>query len=712
MEIWGGIECTINRVGDQYFNQLVYQGHYQRPEDLRLLLELGIKTLRYPVLWEKHQPRKSQADWGVIAENLLFLKENNIKVIAGLVHHGSGPEYVNIMDPTFEEGLAAYAEQVATDFPWIDHFTPVNEPMTTARFCGLYGLWYPHATEASSFLRILLNECKATILAMEAIRKVNPAAKLVHTEDLGKVYSSPSLQYQADFENERRWLGMDLMCGLVNPNHKMYIYLLKNGISEAELEFFNDHATPPDIMGFNHYITSERYLDEQKVHYPKELHGGNGLDTYADVEAVRVEGLERDGLKKILTEAWERYRLPMAVTEAHLYCGREDQLRWLDQIWKVAVELEEEGVDISGVTVWSLFGAYGWDSLLTSPGGNYENGVFDVSSGRPRATALSKMVQNLAEGTSYQHPVMAGKGWWETDKRIIYPAARPAINTCPPETDCAPLLIIGGRGTLGNAFAKVCAFRNIRYIAPDRSELNLLCTDQIEDMILKFRPWAIINAAGYVHVDAAETESQDCFLNNTAGPVNLAFCCKKYGVKLATFSSDLVFDGQKRMEYLETDRVNPLNVYGWSKAAAENDILTENPDTLVIRTSSFFGPWDDFNFVTGTLRALQQKQELKVAQDMFISPTYVPDLVDRSIDLLIDGESGIWHLTNNGTLTWFDLAKEVALRANLNPSLLVPATQKELGFKAKRPTFSALKSGKGLTMPSLEQALDRYFISI
>lgn len=153
-------------------------------------------------------------------------------------------------------------------------------------------------------------------------------------------------------------------------------------------------------------------------------------------------------------------------------------------------------------------------------------------------------------------------------------------------------------------------------------------------------------------------------------------------------------------------------MYGWSKAAAENDILTENPDTLVIRTSSFFGPWDDFNFVTGTLRALQQKQELKVSQDMFISPTYVPDLVGRSIDLLIDGESGIWHLTNNGTLTWFDLAKEVALRANLNPSLLVPATQKELGFKAKRPTFSALKSGKGLIMPSLEQALDRYFISI
>jgi dTDP-4-dehydrorhamnose reductase len=704
MEIWGGIECTINRVGDRYFNQLAYQGHYERPEDLRLLLDLGIKTLRYPVLWEKHQPRKSPADWGVIAENLLFLKENNIKVIAGLVHHGSGPEYVNIMSPTFEEGLAAYAEQVALNFPWIDHFTPVNEPMTTARFCGLYGLWYPHATDARSFLRILLNECKATILAMESIRKVNPAAKLVQTEDLGKVYSTPLLKYQADFENERCWLGMDLLCGLVNPNHSMYGYLLKNGVSEEELEFFNAHARPPDIMGFNHYITSERYLDERKAQYPQQLHGGNGIDTYADVEAVRVQGLERDGLKKILREAWERYQLPMAVTEAHLYCGREDQLRWLGHIWKAVNELQKEGIELSAVTVWSLFGAYGWDNLLTSPEGNYENGVYDVSSGKPRATALSKMVKALAAEGAYQHPVLTGKGWWETDKRIIYPVAQP-LKSPVREAGREPVLIIGGRGTLGNALINACIARDISYIAPSRNDLNLISSEQIEAVIRKFKPWAIINAAGYVQVDAAETESQHCFLSNTTGPVNLAFCCKKYGIKLVTFSSDLVFDGRKKIEYLEADEVNPLNVYGWTKATAENNVLREDQSALVIRTSSFFGSENDFGF----LHTLQKEQTLKVAKDVFISPTYLPDLVNRTIDLLIDDEYGIWHLTNDGTVSWFELARDVAIRANLNPSLLIPSLQNELGFHARRPAFSALKSSKGILLPSLEHALDRHF---
>ena len=92
-------------------------------------------------------------------------------------------------------------------------YTPVNEPLSTARFSGLYGHWYPHGRDSLTWARILLTECRAVVLAMRAIREVNPTAQLVQTEDLGKAYSTPALAYQAEFENERRWLSFDLLCG-------------------------------------------------------------------------------------------------------------------------------------------------------------------------------------------------------------------------------------------------------------------------------------------------------------------------------------------------------------------------------------------------------------------------------------------------------------------------------------------------------------------
>jgi dTDP-4-dehydrorhamnose reductase len=708
MEIWGGIECTINRVGNQYFNQLDAQGHYQRKEDLSLLSNLGIQKIRYPVLWEKHQQQQdAPLEWGVIGENLDYMRENGISVIAGLVHHGSGPAYVNLMDDSFAEGLASYASSVAKKFPWIEYYTPVNEPLTTARFCGLYGLWYPHRNDDQSFFRILINECKATILAMQAIRKINPDAKLVHTEDLGKTHSTPLLQYQADLENERRWLGLDLLCGKVNSMHPFWQYLSKNGVGEEELQFFIENAMPPDILGFNHYITSERYLDESFSNYPVDSHGGNGKHNYADVEAVRSGTANILGPKNLLREAWERYKLPLALTEVHLFCWREEQLRWLMEIWQASVELEKEGIKFCALTVWSLFGAYGWDKLLTEAKGNYESGVFDLRSGYPRATAMAKLVRSLALKKSYDHPLIYGKGWWKRPDRILYPEIV-NINMLLPDI-CSPILIIGARGTLGKAFAKICMERNVHYLALTRQELNLILPSQIEETIQKYKPWAIINAAGFVKVDAAEIEQEDCFLSNTEGPANLAAACNKYGVKFLTFSSDLVFDGEKKSAYIENDKVNPLNVYGASKARAEEEVLRNDPEALVIRTSAFFSPWDNYNFVSNIISSLDRREHVKVASDVVISPTYVPDLVHVSLDLLIDDERGIWHLSNQGTLSWADLAVEVARRGRFNASYLIPMPVVELAYSAVRPSFSALTSMHGLILPSLDHALDRFF---
>src|SRR5829696_5511120 len=122
---------------------------------------------------------------------------------------------------------------------------------------------------------MLLNQLKGVVLSMKAIRKINPKAKLVQTEDLSKTHSTALLSYQAAFENERRWLTYDLLCGRVDRQHFFWNYITSMGIDKKELEFFLKNQCPPDIIGFNYYVTSERYLDEKTENYHSSTHGGN-----------------------------------------------------------------------------------------------------------------------------------------------------------------------------------------------------------------------------------------------------------------------------------------------------------------------------------------------------------------------------------------------------------------------------------------------------
>jgi dTDP-4-dehydrorhamnose reductase len=288
LELWAGVECTVNRVGDSFFDQLELNGHARRLADLNLFAELGVRALRYPVLWERTAPDGlRRADWSWADERLTRLRELAVNPIVGLVHHGSGPRDTSLVDPAFPEKLAEYARAVSQRFPWVTHYTPVNEPLTTARFSGLYGHWYPHGRGAQTFARALINQCRAVVLSMRAIREINPSAQLIQTEDLGKTFSTPTLRYQAEFENERRWLTYDLLSGRLKRDGTLWRYLRRAGINEDELDWFIENPCPPDVIGLNHYLTSERFLDERLTRYPSLTHGGNNRHAYADVVAVR-----------------------------------------------------------------------------------------------------------------------------------------------------------------------------------------------------------------------------------------------------------------------------------------------------------------------------------------------------------------------------------------------------------------------------------------
>jgi dTDP-4-dehydrorhamnose reductase len=303
VEIWGGAEYSVVRVKNTVYDQLACNNHEIRIEDLDLFHDAGIKKVRYPLLWEKYVNNEEEF-FRLHDKRISRLLELGIRPIAGLLHHGSGPFFTDLYDKDFPSLLSEFAYIIASRYPSIDLYTPVNEPLTTARFSGLYGFWYPHLKDDNSFVRIFLNELKGIIMSMEAVRSINPNAGLVQTEDLGKILSTPELEYQAHFENERRWSTYDFLIGKIDQNHTMYRYFAESGADDKDFEYFIKNSIKPDICGFNYYVTSERYLDQNLGKYPAGFHGGNVFQRYADVEVVRANIPEQISLTGLLKEAW------------------------------------------------------------------------------------------------------------------------------------------------------------------------------------------------------------------------------------------------------------------------------------------------------------------------------------------------------------------------------------------------------------------------
>lgn len=327
---------------------------------------------------------------------------------------------------------------------------------------------------------------------------------------------------------------------------------------------------------------------------------------------------------------------------------------------------------------------------------------------------------------------MHSPGWWERPSRFelgfsISPGSARVRPSAQEHTNAAatyagdrrkfesrisatprPILVVGATGTLGRAFGRICEGRGLAHHLLRRAQLDIADAQSIKAAIEEYQPWAIINAAGYVRVDDAESDAERCFRENHEGAALLARACARHKLQLLTFSSDLVFDGSKLAPYVESDPVRPLNVYGESKARAEADILSAGGQALVIRTSSFFGPWDEYNFVTLALRALAAGRRFDAVDDCVMATTYVPDLVHASLDLLLDGAQGIWHLANAGETTWYALAQRAARAAGVNAASLNSISVSDAPFCARRPAYSVLARERAWLMPTLDDAMARF----
>ena len=438
--LWAGAECTINRVGDRFFDQYELSGHRRRLEaDFEQFRALGLRTFRVGLQWEHHARTGSWADFDHL---LSTMQQLDLQPIGGLLHHGSGPPETDLLDPAFPPKLAAYAHSVAQRYPGLLDYTPVNEPHTTARFSCLYGHWYPHHRSMRSYVRAFFHQLQGIVLSMEAIRSVQPAARLIHTEDSGVTFSTPPLEAFRQEREHRRWLGTDLLCGLVTRHHPLFSFLQTHGLSERQIFWFLDHPCPPSILGLNHYVTSDRYLDHRLALYPGFLAGGDsGTEPLVDVEAVRVRAEGIVGTEAILTEAWQRYGLPVAITEAHLGDEPADQRRWLAGVWRGAQAAKAAGADVRAVTVWALLGSYNWCNLCTENSGSYEAGVFTVhpTAAAVTATPLAELVHQLAAtGTAPALDEAGELPWWQHSSRLSFPVWEPSAGSADTQSDAAP----------------------------------------------------------------------------------------------------------------------------------------------------------------------------------------------------------------------------------------------------------------------------------
>jgi dTDP-4-dehydrorhamnose reductase len=169
-------------------------------------------------------------------------------------------------------------------------------------------------------------------------------------------------------------------------------------VDERAIKQFAEDPCPPNIIGLNYYLSSERFLDHRGELYPGEYFGGNGRDRYVDVLAARVRSEGLGGPFQLLREAWERFQSPIAITECHNGCTREEQIRWFYEVWREARGAREQGVDLRAVTAWTLLGAFDWNRMVTEEANHYEPGVFDIRGPQPRPTAMVSVLRQLSKG--------------------------------------------------------------------------------------------------------------------------------------------------------------------------------------------------------------------------------------------------------------------------------------------------------------------------
>jgi dTDP-4-dehydrorhamnose reductase len=281
------------------------------------------------------------------------------------------------------------------------------------------------------------------------------------------------------------------------------------------------------------------------------------------------------------------------------------------------------------------------------------------------------------------------------------------------------ILLIGKSGQVGRDLHPLLA-QFARVLAPERHDFDFRQPDSVRNCVRVIRPDMVVNAAAYTAVDKAESEPELARAVNAIGPGILAEEAHKMGALLVHYSTDYVFDGSKTTPYLETDPVNPLNVYGKTKLEGEEAIRNSGCDHLIFRTSWVYSRQGS-NFLLTMLRLGRERQELRIVADQIGAPTSSGAVARATVKLLsarlpgaVPVNSGTYHMTASGYVSWFGFANAI-FESYPSPSDLcvrrvLPIQASDYVTPARRPLNSRLDCSKistdlGISMPPWQKDL-------
>jgi dTDP-4-dehydrorhamnose reductase len=260
-------------------------------------------------------------------------------------------------------------------------------------------------------------------------------------------------------------------------------------------------------------------------------------------------------------------------------------------------------------------------------------------------------------------------------------------------TECtvAVWVILGGYGQLGSSFHDVLTVSNIPFQVLSRSEADITKRESLFQQLAQLQPSVIVNCAAWTAVDDAEDFQSEAFAINADGARNVAIAARQTSARLVHISTDYVFDGEKASGYLESDETNPLSAYGITKLAGEKAVIDESPDSnLVVRTAWLYSSFGK-NFVKTMTKKALLRQRVNVVNDQVGQPTFATDLVRHIFELVANPHTyGIFHGTNSGTASWYELTVMIYKHLGVETSLVSPVNSTEFPTRAIRPKNSVL----------------------
>jgi beta-glucosidase len=352
--IWAtGIEDTFvpqTRPGHRALDEYELMGHYIHwREDLTLARELGVRAIRWGVPWYRVEPQPGNFDWQWTDEVIPFIVEElGITPVLDLMHYGC-PFWLRreFASDDYPEAVAAYASAFARRYgKLVRWYTPLNEPIVNALMCGKRGHWPPYLRGDKGYIKVMLQLAKGIQRTVAALKEANPEAVMVHVEATGLSRTlRDDLRGLAVEEQRRGYLCYDLITGRIDPDHPLYAWILRSGGSTKTLDELRENRIGLDVIGLNFYpqwSTQLLFVDQ---------HG------HLAFKAMEDQG---PGFAALIRDYYERYRVPIFITETSAFGPDEIRERWLESSVEAVRSLRTSGVPVVGYTWFPLFTMIDW----------------------------------------------------------------------------------------------------------------------------------------------------------------------------------------------------------------------------------------------------------------------------------------------------------------------------------------------------------------